>query len=807
MSSENRPTVPDPHPPGSVEETMPGGGDGLSGPETLLGPAPAAPDAIGIPREIAHYRILRTLGTGGMGTVFEADDRRMKRRVALKVMSVHAGQSESGAARFDREAWIAGRLSHPGLVRVYERGTWGELSWYSMEMVDGGSLHEVIKRLRQWGKDEVRGLEFGSRDYIAWALRRVIEVARALDHVHREGIVHRDIKPMNLLLTREPQACKVTDFGLALDPDATRLTRTGSQMGTVAYMPPEQVRGRMDLVDRRSDIYSLGVTLFELLTLELPYTGASRELYVNAILTGTARRARRLNARVGRDLDIVIGKSMERSPSDRYQTCADLAEDLESVLAYRPIRARPPSAVMRCVKWARRKPMHAILAGILVTGLPVVSTLAFRSWQGARLQERVEMDSLWSQARRLNQMGRHREALGPLSEILARDPGDVAARRASAWSHWYVSTSEEETAKRDEERARAIEEISAAVSLQPEASWPHLVRAFMLKEIGRVDGAARDEAEALRLRADPPADEDLEMGAYVDLAQGRYEDAVKRYSELLLLHPGYAQARLQRAQAYRELGDLQHARVDYEVAAGLLAQDPVPLYNLGLILTQSGDLEEGERRYRQAAESAPLLGEPHLGLSENLVHQGMREAAAGEVEAALALFREAESEGREAVRLDPGLIDAYLNIGTSFVERSRLPGQLSSEMLAQASAAYDRLLELVPGLPAARGGDLRGKALASQCDVLIQRQVLDRAVDICRRAVEIAPGEPVAHYNLAGVYALLGRKSEALEALEKDVALGDNDFAYLEADPWFEGVRKDPRYREIVRRMRGEPAP
>jgi len=604
----------------------------------------------------------------------------------------------------------------------------------------------------------------------------------------------------------EPPSCKITDFGLALDPDASRLTRMGSRMGTVAYMPPEQIRGRMDLVDRRSDIYSLGVTLFELLTLEYPYRGASQELYINAVLTGTARRARRLNARVGRDLDIVIGKSMERSLSDRYATCADFAEDLESVLAYRPIRARPPSAVMRVVKWARRKPVHAILAGILLVGVPAVSTLGIRSWRGARLQERVEMDSLWSQTRRLNQMGRHREALGPLSEILARDPADVAARRASAWSHWYVSMSEEDTARRDQERTRAIEEISAAVSLRPGASWPHLVRAFMLAEIGRADEAARDEAAALRLRVDPPADEDLEMGALVDVAQGRFEEAVKGYSELLLRRPGYAQARLLRAHAYLDLGDLQRARVDYEVAAGLVPEDPVPLYNLGLILTRSGDLSEGERRYRQAAESAPQLGEPHLGLSENLVHQGMREAAAGNVEAAGARLQEAESEGREALRLDPTLIDAYLNIGTSYVERSRLPGQPSSEMMAQASAAYDRLLELVPGVPAARGRELRGKALASQCDLLIQRQALNRAVDVCRSAVEIAPGEPVAYYNLAGVYALLGRKSEALEALEKDVALGDSDFAYLEADPWFEALRKEPRFLEIVRRMRGEPA-
>jgi len=740
-----------------------------------------------------------------MGTVFEAYDRHMKRRVALKVQSLQAAEPDKAAARFAREAWIAGRLSHSGLVKVYERGSWMDLSYYSMELMDGGSLHDVIKRMRQWGKDGSLAFTFGSHEYVAWAIAQVVSAARALDHVHREGIVHRDIKPMNLLLSKDPPALKITDFGIALDTEETRLTAVGGVIGTVAYMSPEQIRGRGDLVDRRSDIYALGVTLFELLTLELPYTGASRDAYASAVLTTTARRARRLNARVSRDLDVVVSKALEKSPADRYESCAAFADDLERVLAYKPILARPPSAPGRIVRWARRRPIHASLVAVLIVAGPSFSALGARAWRQAQELQRVEVDSLRDRARRLHQMERYRESLEPLSEILVREPDDVDAHRASAVSHWYVASEETDPARREEHRALAIEQVTAVMGLQPAASWPHKIRAFMLADFGRAEEAARDEAEALRLKSDPPTDEEVEVDALLALIAGRHAEAVVGFTEVLARRPGYAQARLNRARSYRDLGETTRARVDYEVAAGLMPADPVPLFNLGRILTQTGDLVEGEQRFRQAIERNPLNGIIREGLSENLVKQGMAAAATGSTDTAVARLQEAETEALEAIRLAPDLPGPHLNLGTSLLERSRLPGQPSQDLLARASASYDHLLELLRASPASRGSYLYGKAYASQCDVLIQSRSLDRALDVCRRAVETTPDDPVAHYNLAGAYALLGRRDDALEALAGDVALGDRDHAYLEADPWFETLRADPRFKGLLERMRRTP--
>jgi len=153
------------------------------------------------PSEIGGYRILRQIGEGGMGTVFEAVENKMNRRVALKILARHLSKTESGGDRFAREAWIAGKLNHPNLVRVFERGEDQGASFFSMEFVDGGSLQDVTRTLRAFGRDAARGL--------AWAIAQIVQTARGLDYAHRHGVVRRDIKPMNILLNREPPGVQV----------------------------------------------------------------------------------------------------------------------------------------------------------------------------------------------------------------------------------------------------------------------------------------------------------------------------------------------------------------------------------------------------------------------------------------------------------------------------------------------------------------------------------------------------------------------------------------------------------------------
>ncbi|HET6372620.1 MAG TPA: serine/threonine-protein kinase, partial [Candidatus Polarisedimenticolia bacterium] len=381
-----------------------------------------------IPKEIAGYSILREIGAGGMGTVYEATDIKMNRRVALKVLSRRLAASSHAADRFAREAWIGGKLSHPGLVRVFERGESDDFLFYSMEMVEGCSLADLIGNLKLSGRDESLGLAFTGGEYLRWAIRQIVSAAMALDHAHKQGIVHRDIKPANILLDGTLGIVKIADFGLAIDTAATRLTTAGKVLGTVAYMAPEQIRGKQDEVSARTDVYSLGVTLFELVTLQLPYRGETQQLYLNAVLTTAPRHASRLNDKVSRDLEIVLHKTLEKNPLDRYASAAALASDLENVLQLRPITARPPAAATRIIKWTRRRPIHAALTAALILGVPTVATLSWRAVEHQRLLQQVELQKLRAESRMLLHQKRLRLAMPMLDRILNIAPDDQSTR-------------------------------------------------------------------------------------------------------------------------------------------------------------------------------------------------------------------------------------------------------------------------------------------------------------------------------------------------------------------------------------------
>jgi serine/threonine protein kinase/Flp pilus assembly protein TadD len=756
------------------------------------------------PREIAAYRIVRELGAGGMGTVYEAYDSRMNRSVALKILSRHLSASEKAGVRFAQEAWIGGRLNHPNLVKVYERGEWQELSFYSMELVSGGSLHDVIRAMWSEGRDERLGLEFGTREYITWAIGQIIAAARGLDYAHRQGVIHRDIKPMNLLLARDPDVVKVADFGLAVDVEGTRLTTVGKMLGTIAYMAPEQIRGRQDDLDARTDVYALGVTLFELLTLELPYAGESQQLYMNAVMTSEHKRLTRLNKRVGRDLEIVLNRALEKSPKDRYRSAAELADDLENVLHFRPIRARPPSPPVKLLKWVRRKPLQAALAATLIVGVPVVSWLSYRFVQQRTILSGIQREQLRDEARRLMHDRRYARAIVSLDAILLGDPSDDDALVKRAFSLTFLADRQEKEGRRSELQERALADISRVIDLVPSASWPYRVRAFLQDKFGNSEAARADEELSRAYRTSSPDPVELEIEAHLAFQEGDMREAIEKYSTVIEKNPDAIGARSGRAEAYEESGDRIRARTDWEVVAALRPSDFFPHYALARMLTRSGKLEEGEARYRKAATIAPGNAYVPEALSENLLGQAERRAGEEKTDAALARFREAESEARRALELDPELPWAHMNLGASLVGMSRLMKGPSITLIDQAMEHYDRALALwkESGIDSGPRGTGQAYALVNKCDALIELGDSERALPACRDVIGLLPDDPDSFYNLAGAYALANRPDDALAALEKDLELGDTDHQYLATDPWFEILREDPRFRSLLTRMK-----
>jgi WD40 repeat protein/serine/threonine protein kinase len=379
-------------------------------PERAEGRAGAAPGGLHPYVELdqlGDYRIVREVGRGGMGIVYEAQQISLNRRVALKVLPFVSALDPRQLKRFEIEALAAAGLYHPHIVPVYAVGYEGGVPYYSMQFIEGQSLADVIRGARDRRRREPRRERTagaaqggdGSRPAhpqpsegsaqagaVPWAVPALagkdparlaaefgLQASEALEHAHRNGVLHRDIKPSNLLIDRA--GCLwVTDFGLARVLGETNLTNTGDLLGTLRYMSPEQVRGRNAEIDRRTDIYSLGATLYELLTLEQAFMGDDRQELQRRISLEEPRPPRRVNPEIPADLETIVLRAMAKEPADRYPTAQALAEDLRRFLARRPILARRPGALGRWVRWAKRRQRAAAAVAATLVAVAVVTT-------------------------------------------------------------------------------------------------------------------------------------------------------------------------------------------------------------------------------------------------------------------------------------------------------------------------------------------------------------------------------------------------------------------------------------------------
>jgi hypothetical protein len=705
-------------------------------------------------KRLGDFRLLREIGRGGMGVVYEAEQISLGRRVALKVLPFAAMLDSRQIARFNHEAKAAAQLVHANIVPVFAVGVEQGVHYYAMQFIDGQPLDRVIAELRNAEGDSPLSAEAGpaiaatlswptagsppscadgsgdrlapssgagpaaaavetastgacaatctsflttksasQAEFFRAAVRLGIQAAEALHAAHERGIVHRDIKPSNLLLDGDGKLW-VTDFGLARFQTDAPLTHTGDVVGTLRYMSPEQATGQSAQVDHRTDIYSLGTTLYELLALQPAFAGDDGPALLRRIDHQEPRRLRQLQPKIPADLETVVSKAMAKCREERYTTAREFADDLRRVLDGEPIVARPPTIPDRLSKWARRHKRLVVAAVAVcllgVVGMAVSTTLITR--------EKFKADENYQLAER--RLRESRQALDRLAETY-RKLGTLTGDFGS---------SEEAV---EENQLRLFERLAADNPREPNYRR-HLALcqnklALALRRSGRIDAAERAVRKAICLQQQLVEGSDGLRECLGDLALShnnlamlRIETGDTRGAEASFREATELQRRLLQADPNSfdrlqclatSLNNLSALYVDqrpaqaaalYEEALGyqtkVAAARPndwdcqndlaLSYNNLGVVQKRIRQLAEAAASYRRAVEiqtklvhAAPSQQSYRRDLAISLNNLGEDQDRLGKTAEAVASLRQALDLQESLVRQNPNDVDAQSTLG------------------------------------------------------------------------------------------------------------------------------------------------
>lgn len=696
---------------------------------------------------LGDFKLVRELGRGGMAVVYEAEQVSLGRRVALKVLPFAAVLDPKQLQRFKNEALSAAHLHHPHIVPVYAVGCERGVHYYAMQLVEGQSLAAAIRDMRgQAPADEPRTpiSSHGSNEdpgYVRMAAALGVQAAEALDHAHQLGIVHRDVKPGNLLIDHLGELW-ITDFGLAHSIRDGDLTITGELLGTFRYMSPEQTRAKRSPMDHRTDVYSLGVTLYEVLTLEPAFPGDDPHVVMRDIAERDPVSPRRLNPALPVDLETILLKAMAKDPSSRYATAQEMAEDLARYLDDQPILARRPSLAARGSKWARRH-RGFVAAAAVVLMLGVAALVADIVRVGAEQRNTIAALEKANSNLRLA-----RSAVDKfLVEIGVADMADEPVPRPKRKRlletalHFY----EREFTDSDSIGTRvtilhalhgyedAIQLIDGHFSGESSSSWALMQRGHMLWHLKRNDEAITALEQAIRL--EPGLAEAHSFLGCVMADLGRTQEALAFHDRAIQLSPEVAPYRNYRGNALIDLGQLQDAIVEFDRSISLDPNLPNPHSGKASALSGLGRFDEALAEYDRSIAV-------DQGYAWGYTGRGMTLAALGRLDDAL----KAHNTG---IELDPTAAKARVNRGLVLKELRRIDDAIADDQEA---------IRLEPTLVQAH------ENLAA---TLIEAGRLDDAEKEARTAVGLAPQSAHAHFNLGCVFTARKEWAKAIETYEE----------------------------------------
>ncbi|HTF89838.1 MAG TPA: protein kinase [Planctomycetota bacterium] len=538
------------------------------------------------PERLGSFRLIERLGGGGMGVVYLAEEANLGRKVALKLIRPEQIYFPQAKERFRREVEAIAKLSHPGIIQIFSFAEENGVPFFAMEHVEGASLGDVLRQFTGRDPTSLSGRDLASAvsahcgvacppsvmfdgNWLRACLEIGRQVALALAHAHERGVVHRDIKPSNVMITPDGRA-RLLDFGLATRSGASKLTKTGAQLGSLPYMPPELVGGQNEDAGAQTDVYSLGATLHEALALSLPFRGDSVAAMVQRIESGQHESLRQRNPQVSIDAETICNVAMDTDPKRRYATAAAMAADLACVLERRPIAARRTAWPIRAQRWMQRNPASAaasVLAALVLVGGPLgYASLQMRAAEKER--------GLNSDLRLAN------DTVHETNKSLQAAKGELETKNADLAN--ALSREKEETARAERSLKTALDAINktlAAVGSDSLREVPSFgpVRQDLLDRARKLYlGLLKDDPDNIDVQRELArisraiADVLDDLGK-PQLAMPEYEKAVEMSRRMIVADPDSVNTRhmlasnlMQLAKKQHQMGDLASVRVVYE---------------------------------------------------------------------------------------------------------------------------------------------------------------------------------------------------------------------------------------------------
>ena len=728
-------------------------------------------------RILGDFRLLEEIGRGGMGVVYRARQLSLDRIVAIKLLPFASVLDTRQIVRFKNEAHAAAQLHHPNIVSVHTVGSTRGVHYYAMQYIDGQSIDAVIAAQK----------ENALTPDVQSVIRQCIAVADALHAAHQTGVIHRDVKPSNLMLDLDAKVW-VTDFGLALCQTDASLTKTGDVVGTMKYMSPEQARGESAIVDGRTDIFSLGVTMYEMLCLEPAFGGDNAPALLRQIDGHEAVLLRTVRGDIPRDLETVIAKAMAKTRDSRYETAADFAADLRRVLQGEPTIARPPTLIDRVSHWAnkhRKAVVASFIVGVLaLLGLATSTAMILAAkresdasmikWKDSEAESRAAVDRLGAQT----------------AELLADIPSasDVRRELLQETLAYYQSFAERATDDPDlvEDLAITYGKIG---SLQSEIGLTNEATVTLRR--------SKDLFEQLS-SADPKNER---LFAALATCQNNLALALEKDG-------GYETAR----ELYEQAIEIQKRLV----AANLSDPDrqsnlSLSLNNLGLLLSSFGQAEQSEAAYRHSIEIIEAIDESertskleqqlastYHNLSGLLTKSDPMQA----IELAKASLKKQMVELTKD-RSDPKVASAVAQtlsgLGTAQADAGDIPAAIES--YTQAVDICRQLTERWPHhrlyqRDIAVALNNLGLALANTRRFEQARIAFEEALSFQVSLTETFENDAGLHSTLGGVFNNLAFVHEELGNLDQAIAAYES--AVEQQTVAYNASKQTPRYREFL---------